>query len=137
MFNSKDGTREAADTIISAAVKVEGDLISDGNIIIDGRVDGVISTKADLMVGDKATIHAGIKATNAKIAGRIKGNLEIAERLELASTSRIDGDIIARVLMVAEGAQLNGKLQMSHLEKLEKPETVAPTKSNKKTTANS
>lgn len=133
MFNSKDSTNTAADTIISAAVKVEGDLTSDGNIIVDGKVDGTISTKANLMVGEKATILANVKALNAKVAGRVKGNLEVIEKLELTPTSKIDGDVMAKVLIVAEGAQLNGKLQMSHLEKNEKLEMVTPTnKINKK-----
>ncbi len=136
MFNSKDASSDAADTIISSAVKVEGDLVSDGNIIVDGKVNGTVSTKANLIVGDKASISANIKAMNAKIAGRIKGNLEITEKLELTATSKIDGDVMVRTLVMAEGAQLNGKLQMSHLEKVERSEaTTVINKLNKKTVA--
>ena len=130
MFNSKDGVTDAAETIISAAVKVEGDLVSDGNIVVDGRVSGSIITKANLIVGEKANISASIKALNAKISGKIKGNLEVIEKLELTSTSKIDGDVTARILVINEGAQLNGKLQMSQLEKLEN--SVLTIKNNKK-----
>ncbi|MFA4937059.1 MAG: polymer-forming cytoskeletal protein [Patescibacteria group bacterium] len=109
---SKNTSSDQAETIISSAVKVEGDLNSAGDIIIDGKVHGTIITKANLLVGEKAEITANVKAANAKVAGHIKGNLDISGKLELNATSKIDGDITAKVLVVTEGAQLNGHCQM-------------------------
>jgi len=56
---------------------------------------------------------ANVKAQSAYIAGYLKGNLVVTERLELAPTSHIVGDVVAKVLVVTEGAQLDGKCQMA------------------------
>ncbi len=127
---SKDTSSNQAETVISSAIKVEGDLNSVGDIIIDGKVHGTVITKANLLVGEKAEITANIKAANAKVAGYIKGNLEIAGKLELNATSKIDGDIIAKILVVTEGAHLNGHCQMEMPVKEEL--AAANTKSSKK-----
>ncbi|MFH1112143.1 MAG: polymer-forming cytoskeletal protein [Patescibacteria group bacterium] len=128
---SKDTSSNESETIISSAIKVEGDLNSAGDIIIDGQVHGTITTKANLMVGEKAEITADVKATNAKVAGHIKGNLEITGKLELSASSKIDGNITAKILVVAEGAHLNGHCQMEMPTKEEA--TTVNTRSSKKT----
>ncbi len=133
MFTKDSNRSPGGDTIISSSIRVEGELNSTGDIIIDGQVTGGISTQGNLVVGEKAEITADIKASNARIAGKVKGNLQIEGRLELAATSKIHGDIIAKVLVVSEGAQINGHCQMETPAKVEKIETpTALSKGNKK-----
>jgi cytoskeletal protein CcmA (bactofilin family) len=110
-FNSKENEIE---TIIGSLVKVEGDFVSKGNVIVDGDVVGTLKTEKDLRVGPKAKIAANIYAANAFIAGEVKGNIKVKERLELTETSRIFGDIEAKTLIIAAGAVLNGKCVMCH-----------------------
>lgn len=114
MFKGKptEGS-SAGDTIIAAGVKVEGDFTSEGNIIIEGEVIGSLHTAQDLVVGDNAKISADVSAMNARIAGIIRGNVLVRDRMEVAGTSRIDGDITTRVLLVEPGAQLNGRILMN------------------------
>ncbi len=133
MFN-KDANHSQQDTIISSSIKVEGELNATSDIIINGQVTGAVSTQGNLVVGEKAEITADIKATNARVAGKIKGNLQIDGRLELATTSKIHGDIVTKILVVAEGAQINGHCQMETTVKTEKIENLTPfsSKSNKK-----
>lgn len=111
MFKSDNHTE--ADTIIGPSVQVEGDLSSQGNIHVEGAVNGSIETTANLTVGEGAHITASVKAANAYIAGQLKGNLVVQERLELSTTSKIEGDVVAKTLVITEGAQLNGRCQMS------------------------
>ena len=100
------------DTTIGPSVHVEGDLKSQGNIHIDGSVDGSVTTSGHLTIGEQARISASVQAGNAQVAGYVKGNLTVTERLELSPTSHVEGDVSAKVLVVAEGAQLNGRCQM-------------------------
>jgi cytoskeletal protein CcmA (bactofilin family) len=109
-----------AETIISASMKVEGDLASQGNVLIEGMVEGSLKTDKDLRVGQQAKITANVTAANAVIAGEVMGNVTVSDRLELESTARIQGDISTKVLVVAAGATVNGKLVMAQ-QTIEKP----------------
>ena len=96
---------EGGATIIAEGVKVEGNFVSRGNILIEGMVKGSIKTDQDLKVGEKAKITANIIATNALVSGEIQGNLKVSGVLELSPTSKIFGDLEAKTLVVAEGVE--------------------------------
>jgi cytoskeletal protein CcmA (bactofilin family) len=100
------------ETVIAASVKVEGDFVSQGNVLIEGVVEGSLRTERDLRVGERARIDADVSAANATVAGEIRGNLAVAERLELEPTARIYGDVKTKVLVVASGASVNGRIAM-------------------------
>ena len=108
--NEKDALSHETETVIAPSVRVEGDFVSEGNIRIEGAVSGSISTERDLLVGEHAKITANVVANNGVIAGEMRGNLKIGERLELSSTARVYGDIQAKVLAVAPGAMMSGHL---------------------------
>ena len=110
--NERDTTTVAheTETVIAPSVRVEGDFVSEGNVRIEGEVKGSISTERDLIVGEAAKITAGVQARNAVIAGEMHGNIRVFDRLELASTARIYGDIQSKVLSVAPGAMMKGQL---------------------------
>ena len=69
-----------------------------------------MKTDADLEVGETAKIEANVSARNARVAGEIKGNMEVHERLDLAASARILGDITAQTLTIESGASVNGKI---------------------------
>lgn len=108
----KNDNQSTAETIIGPSVQVEGDLSSQGNIQIEGILTGTVLTTGNLMVGEQAKLTANVEVTNAYVAGYLKGNLTVHERLELSPTSKIDGDIITKTLVISEGAQLNGRCLM-------------------------
>lgn len=131
--NEKESFVEEAETVIAPSVRVEGDFVSEGNIRIEGAVSGSVATKQDLFVGSDAEIKAEVSARSGMIAGVLKGNLKISDRLELASTARIYGDIDAAVLSVEPGAVLQGQLTVGggsvesttqKVQKIEQPEEV-------------
>ena len=100
------------ETIIAHGVRVEGDFASQGNVVIEGDVQGTITTAGDLRVGEEAKITADVIAANAVVAGEIRGNVQISGKLELLATSKVIGDIVTDVLTIAAGAQMNGKVTM-------------------------
>ena len=106
------GSEGSADTVIAQGVRVEGEFVSEGNVIIEGEVHGSISTSSHLMVGTNAKIVADVKATTALVAGAVEGNMKIAGRLELKSSSRVVGDVTAEDLIIESGAVLNGRISM-------------------------
>jgi cytoskeletal protein CcmA (bactofilin family) len=108
----RDNAGHEPETIIAPSVKVEGDFQSQGNVLIEGIVEGSLKTERDLRVGERARIAADVFAANAVIAGEVSGNIQISERLELESTARVHGDVRTKVLIVASGATINGKIAM-------------------------
>ena len=106
--------------MIAEGVKVEGDFKSDGNVVIEGHVSGNVSAKGDIVIGERAVIDADVCAANAVIAGRIKGSVVIDGRAELTASSSIEGDFEVKVLAVAAGARINGKVTMGQ-EKIPVP----------------
>ena len=91
--------------------------MSQGDVIIDGEVSGSIQTATALKVGESARIRASVAADSAVVAGIIEGNVSVAGRLELLETSRVVGDIEAKILSVAPGATINGHVSMGHAGK--------------------
>lgn len=111
--NSQD---DAVETVVGPSVVVEGDFSSEGNIIVKGTVSGSVNTSKLLRVEEGAKIFANVKAANAVVAGLIRGNAKVAERLELVSSGRIAGDVECKVFVVEAGALVNGKVAMGGIE---------------------
>ena len=105
-------SNKEAETIIGSSVKVEGNFICEGNMIIDGMVKGKIETNGFLQVGDKAVITADVKAGNGKVGGEIQGNVKVSGYLELTSSAKIFGDVEAGSMSMERGALLNGNCSM-------------------------
>jgi cytoskeletal protein CcmA (bactofilin family) len=101
-----------AETIIGPSVKVKGNFHGQGNMIIEGMVEGSIKTDSNLYVGDNAKITANIKAKEARIGGEIKGNITVKGYLEVAGSAIINGDIEASSLSISKGAIFNGHSTM-------------------------
>lgn len=114
MFNSdsKNNSAKDAETIIGPSIKVKGNFHGQGNIIIEGEVEGSVKTDNHLLIGSKANISANISAKSAKIGGRVTGDLIISGFLELDSTAIINGNVQCEQISVEKGAKLNGNCSM-------------------------
>lgn len=114
MFKSQEEESfKKVETIIGPSVKVKGDFNSQGNIVVEGIVEGSLKTKGSLRIGDKAKVTAEIEAGDAKISGHINGNVKIKGYLEIMAAAKISGDVEASILSIERGAILNGKCTMA------------------------
>lgn len=102
-------------TIIGKAVKVEGALVAKENIRVEGVVEGKIKTEQHLIIGEGAVINADIDANTAFIAGDVHGNVSVKNKLELASSAKINGNVTAKSVAMAEGSVLNGNCRMGEV----------------------
>jgi cytoskeletal protein CcmA (bactofilin family) len=101
-----------AETIIGASIKVKGNFQGQGNIIIEGALEGSLKTEANLFVGDRAKVVASIESKDASINGEVRGNIKARGYLALGSTAKIFGDIQYSELSIEKGAAVNGQLLM-------------------------
>ena len=115
MFNKQDQGEilNEFETVIGPSVKVKGDFNGQGNIIVEGMVDGNLKTNGSLEVGKTAKITANIEAKEAKIGGQVSGNVKIKGFLEVTATAKIFGDIETSGLSIERGAIFNGKCTMA------------------------
>jgi cytoskeletal protein CcmA (bactofilin family) len=114
MFNKETVNERgrSSETIIGESVNVKGNFHGNGNIIIEGSVEGSIKTTGHLQVGEKAVIAASIEAKEASIGGTVTGNVKVDGYLELRASARVNGDIEAKELSVERGATINGRCTM-------------------------
>ncbi len=124
MFN-KDNKLDKfkdAETIIGASVKVKGNFQGQGNIIVEGSLEGSLKTKANLFIGDKAKVVASIEVNDAVINGEVRGNIKAKNYLAIGPNARIFGDVQYGELSIDKGASLNGQLSTVTSEDSKKAE---------------
>lgn len=124
MAKREEFTDGAPETIVGATVKIEGDLVSEGDIKVDGLVAGKIKTSKNLYVGPAANIQADIDSGNAVIAGQVKGEIKIKDNLLIQETGKVSGNISCARLSITEGAKFTGSCTMSMPEGSEYQEAI-------------
>lgn len=95
--------------ILSSDVEIKGSLKFSNDLIIDGRIEGEVTSDGSLTVGENALIQGEIKTKSVTIFGKVKGNITVAERCELKSNAVLEGDIAAGTLSIEEGATFMGQ----------------------------
>jgi cytoskeletal protein CcmA (bactofilin family) len=107
----KRATRGTVPSIISADLTVTGTLVSNGDIQIDGVVEGDVRS-VGLVIGEKAEIRGEILAEDITVRGRVMGRIR-ARKVQLASTSHVEGDILHEAFAVEAGAFFEGNCRHS------------------------
>ncbi|MBW2541057.1 MAG: polymer-forming cytoskeletal protein [Deltaproteobacteria bacterium] len=99
---------------IGKSISIRGDLTGNEDMVIEGQVEGKVDLPNNqLTVGADGKVKAEIHAKSVVVVGRVDGNIFGLERIEIQATGRVEGDVTAPKLVVAEGAQLNGAIKMS------------------------
>ncbi|MEQ8664405.1 MAG: polymer-forming cytoskeletal protein [Rhodospirillales bacterium] len=99
-------TKPAVPSIISADLTITGNLVSEGEVQIDGHVIGDIRTDA-LLIGEDARVTGEIVARRVRVHGRVDGQIT-AKSVTLAKTAHVSGDVIHEDLSIEKGAFLEG-----------------------------
>jgi cytoskeletal protein CcmA (bactofilin family) len=96
-------------TIVGKGARLEGNVVSAGNLRIDGQVKGQINAEGDVALSPQSQVEADIRAQNVSVAGRFKGSIQVKGRAHLARGGRIDGNITSKTLVVEEGGVFHGQ----------------------------
>ncbi len=116
MFNAneKTGASESSQSVnlIGAGTKIDGDIVTNGDIRIDGSVTGSINVKGKLVVGASGSLEGEIICQNADISGTVKGKIGVAELLSLKASAKLTCDIITNKIAVEPGATFTGTCSM-------------------------
>ena len=113
MMSRKDRKHET-EKILDVDASMQGTLVfkDSVNLKINGRFEGVLNTKGNLMIGEEAVVSADITGDSIIIAGTVTGNITALKELKLISPARVVGDIRTPLLSIAEGAIFDGTSMM-------------------------
>lgn len=98
--------------MIGPGTKITGDIDTNGDIRIDGIIEGSVQSKGKIVIGNNGSIKGKVKCTNAEIAGEMNGEIEVMELLSLKATSKLMGDIKTNKLSIEPGAIFSGTCTM-------------------------
>ena len=99
--------------LIGIGTKIEGSITTDGDIRVDGSMEGKINAKGKIVVGDNGKINGEIHCKNLEVEGAVEGKAFVTELMSLRSKSKLTGDIVTNKLAIEPGAVFTGKCDMS------------------------
>jgi cytoskeletal protein CcmA (bactofilin family) len=99
--------------LIGTGTVIEGNVTSNGDIRVDGSLNGVLNTKGKVIVGDGGKIHGEVHCKNFEVEGSIDGKVFVSELLSLRAKSKLVGEITTNKLAIEPGAVFTGKCDMS------------------------
>jgi cytoskeletal protein CcmA (bactofilin family) len=98
---------------IGQSIQIKGELSGNEDLTIEGKVDGKIFLKDhNLTVGPNGRITADIHAKNVMVVGEVVGNITVDDKVEVAETGSMEGDIIGPRVVLADGAKFKGSIDM-------------------------
>ena len=97
---------------VGKALRIEGRIISNEDLTIDGSVEGSIELgNHTLTIGEGAAVKADLTARTITVSGTVTGAVRATEKVELRATASVEGDISAPVFLMVEGATVRGKIE--------------------------
>lgn len=99
-------------SIIGQGITIQGEINTNADIRIDGKVIGNINSTAKVVVGESGYIEGDISAIQCDITGKVKGNFFIKELLSLRGKAEIEGDVKAGKISLEPTVMFNGSCRM-------------------------
>src|SRR3954465_328656 len=112
--------------LLSADVEIKGSIKFQNELIIDGKVEGEITSSGVLTVGENAEIRGEIKTKSVTVLGKVHGNITVEERCELKGRAVLQGDLKAARLVIEDGATFVGKSEVTPVKGGVKTESRPP-----------
>jgi cytoskeletal protein CcmA (bactofilin family) len=108
----KNPDQAQASNRILIGTEIKGDVTSNGDMRIDGRIIGSIKIEGKLVIGEQGVVEGEVTCKNITVAGRLKGTIQIEELASLLATAVVEGDLQTNKLAVEPGAEFSGTCSM-------------------------
>ena len=119
--NAKGADKSDSTATIGASIKITGDLSGKEDLLINGKVEGTIDFRENnIVIGEKGSVSANVIAKNIRVEGEIKGELRGSDQVTVQPSGRVTGDIRAPRVILHDGCQFKGSVDME-----EKPSTAS------------
>lgn len=108
--SSKTPPAERGVTVVDRNVTLVGQIVSDEDVCVRGRVEGNVSSSGLVVIEPRGSVEGDITAENLSIGGEVVGSVVVARRFELSASGRMLGDIRAAIVSISEDAFLQGRV---------------------------
>ena len=105
-------TTTQAHNIIGNGTVIKGEIESNGDMRIDGKVNGSVKSNGKVVVGQNGVIEGTLICKQADISGYVKGNIKVEELTAMQSTARLEVDLVTKQLFIEVGAVFTGHCNM-------------------------
>jgi cytoskeletal protein CcmA (bactofilin family) len=103
--------------VIGPGIHINGDISGEENLLIEGRVDGKILLEGhEVSIGQNGEVKADITAKVIKISGKVRGDLKGGEKVIIARSGNVHGNIVAPRMTLEDGAIFKGSIDMDPSE---------------------
>jgi cytoskeletal protein CcmA (bactofilin family) len=110
-------TQQRRITHIAPGSRIQGQLTGPTELLIEGEVEGEIRVDAAVMIGTEGVVQGPVSAHVVRVGGRVFGNVTASDRVEVAPSGSLEGDVAAPRIIIAEGAFFKGRVEMMTAEK--------------------
>jgi cytoskeletal protein CcmA (bactofilin family) len=102
---------------IGRSMVIKGEVNGTESLYIDGQIEGTVDFAGHVVtVGSKGSVAATINAREVVILGKVQGNIQCTDRLDLRSQALLSGDVVTQRISVEDGAILTGGVQVRAVE---------------------
>ena len=99
-------------TVLGPTLEIDGEIEGDEDLVIQGKVSGKIVSKKSLTVDGVGDVTASVQTASLAVSGRLSGNVEATDRVEIRKEGTMIGDIKAPRVVIADGARFRGRVEM-------------------------
>ena len=100
-------------THIGSRITIQGDIIADEALRIDGDVLGdILLRTGELIIGKDSTVEGSLRAPRVLVHGAVDGAIAAGERIQLEASARVTGSLSADAIVIVDGAQFSGSVDM-------------------------
>lgn len=104
---------------------VKGEIAGKDDLFVDGEVQGKIRLDAGkLTIGPEGRVLADVEAREVVVRGEVRGKIKGQDRVQIAATGRVSGEIVARLISVEEGAVLHARVNLEPSKELSRSESA-------------
>lgn len=116
--NGRNGDSEfGAHNQIAKGTKIQGDIITEGVLRIDGTLIGSVESTGKLVVGPSGRVEGTIRCNSANISGEVKAKIMVKELLTLQASAKLQGEVTTGKLAIEPGAVFSGSCSMGGVVK--------------------
>ena len=102
---------------IGRSLTIKGEVSGSESLYIDGKIEGTINLADNrVTIGRNGTVHANITAREVVIMGKVQGNLQCSDRVDIRSEGSLTGDVVTHRIRVEDGAVLKGGVEVRSSE---------------------
>lgn len=106
-------TKADGTTVIGRGIHIRGELTGSAPIEVWGTLEGVTGTEGQFWVREGGKVGGEIAASEVIIEGHVEGKISAENKVEFRPTCRVQGDVVAKKIAIAEGAFFEGRIRMS------------------------